>query len=170
MNKIPACLHSDSNYHIFALRIEKVATLTGLGARDEQYYSRLFARQINWLTCLINSRDERLTYELRFISAPNTEFYARGKITIALLCGLEDCTTQAAQSYALELLRLCEAFFDDEYEFALITQASDLNFLRIPFQINSVVEIAHALKGLHWIPSTGSRSKKYQIYVATNVA
>ena len=134
-------IRSDGNRRLFAIRVEQVATLTALGFQDENYHARLLQRQIDWLTCLINSRDERLTYDLRIISVPQPELYARGQLTIALFCCLEGFTQAQAQDWAIERLRLCETFFEDEYEFALVSSSEELDRLLRPFDIGAAAEI-----------------------------
>jgi hypothetical protein len=118
-HSIPTHVHTAGDRHILALRVARLATLTALGFQGEQYASQFLARQMDWLTCLINARDERLTYDLRIISLPRPELYVRGQLTVALLCRMDGVTALQAKEYALELLHLCEAFFEDVGEAAV---------------------------------------------------
>jgi DNA helicase HerA-like ATPase len=143
MNKLAsAYLHTGSNYYAFAINLQRITTLTALGWQDEKYLQNLMTRQVRWLSCLINAGDERVTYDLRFLCTPDPDFYLRGKMTIALLCRVEGFTEAQTQDFAYEALRLCEAFFDDEYEFSLITRALEFDQLLTPFSIKSAAEIS----------------------------
>ena len=77
-NEVPDNRRARATSHLFAIRLQRLATLTALGFRGEEYYGRLLARQVDWLTTLINSQDERFTYDLRMICAPDRELYTRG--------------------------------------------------------------------------------------------
>lgn len=136
-----AFINADKNSHILALSVRRLATISALGEVDEHFYERLFSRQIDWLTCLINSRDERLSYDLRIITNPDPDLYQRGRLTIALLCRTQGFTKDQAHSHTHELLHLCEAFFEDEYEFELVSDAAELDWLRQPFNIEAATEI-----------------------------
>lgn len=139
----PETIHieADGAGQLFALQMKRMATLTAIGGVGENYYGQLLARQADWLTCLINSRDERLIYELRLTSEPHTESYLRGRLTVALLCRMDEASETEAREYAVELLRLCEAFFDDEYEFALIESSDELARIRQPFAARAAAEL-----------------------------
>lgn len=140
---IPSCprVFPTVNEEIFALRLNRGSTLTALGVEGEGYYERLLLREIDWLTCLINSADERVTYDLRLFCAPHPKLYIQGQIGLALLCRIENASAEEARGRAEELLRLCEAFFEDEYEFELVAREEELQQLRRPFVIGDVAEI-----------------------------
>jgi hypothetical protein len=135
-----AYVHRDGERHVFAIRVKRIATLTALGLRDEQYQARLLARHIDWLTCLINLRDERVAYDMRLISAPCPELYVPGRIEMALLCRVEQATEEHSRDCALDLLRLCESFFEDEYELALVSRGDEIARLLQPFPIRALAE------------------------------
>jgi len=140
-NEVSAYLHAEENRHIFALRVARIATLTALGVTEENYYSRLLARQNDWLTCLINAGDESITYDLRLISRPHPNIYTRGKLELVVMCRLEGVSKEKAQEFATNLQQLCSASFEDEYEFELVGEASELELLRCPFKVNALTEI-----------------------------
>lgn len=128
-----AYIHTIEDRSYFAIRLERLATLTALGPRPESYPAQLLARQVDWLTCLINAKDEQVTFDLRFISRPDPALYVRGRLAIGLLCRLDGVSVAQAQARAHEMLRLCEAFFEDEYEFKLVAEQEEFESLRNPF-------------------------------------
>lgn len=134
-------LSGDGEHFLFGIALRRIAALTALGGIDERYDQHLLARQINWLTNLVNARDELRTYDLRIISAPHPGNYLRGRIEIALLCRIERAAEDEARRHALELLRLVESYFDDEYEFELVSRTEDLKSLLQPFPIGATVQV-----------------------------
>jgi hypothetical protein len=137
----PLYIYEDEEGCIFALRVARVATMTALGITDEHYYERLLARQNDWLTCLINAGDENVTYDLRYISQPHPEIYTRGQLKVVLMCRLKGVTGEQAREFAFDLHRLCAASFEDEYEFELVSEPTELAVLRCPFPIKALTEI-----------------------------
>lgn len=144
----------------FALRINRVATLTALGVTDKDYHARLLSRQCDWLACLINPADENVTYDLRIISEPNAHNFLRGRLTVALLCSLDNATPTQARDFASDLKSLCEAFFDDEYEFELISEAAAVEQLRKPFAVRAFAEIARRAASLPLDTLQSQRNKR----------
>lgn len=128
---------SENGRYVFALRLARVATLTALGVNDEYYIERLLARQSDWMTCLVNSGAENVTFDLRLICEPNAGDFMRGRLQIALLCRLKE----KVEGFAFELKSLCEAFFENEYEFELVSDTAQLERLKNPFKIKSLAEI-----------------------------
>jgi hypothetical protein len=143
VNKLPPiCISTVGDRNLFAISLSSISTLTALGPRGEHYETELLGRQIDWLTCLINSRDEQATYDLRIISQPHHPLFSRGKLDVVLLCSIGRSTEDQADSRAQELIRLCEAFFEDEYEFSPVSDAGYLEKVRLPFEIGGMAEIA----------------------------
>src|SRR5439155_15643553 len=134
-------VHLEAGRQIFGIEIRRIATLTALGVGDQRYDAELFARQVDWLTCMINSSDERITFDLRIVTTPWPELYTNGRVKLGLLCAIEDTSLESARGRSIELVRLCESFFDDEYEFAPITRPDDLLALLSPFGIGALAEI-----------------------------
>ncbi|MCA1626378.1 MAG: hypothetical protein LC742_00195 [Acidobacteria bacterium] len=141
-------IHAEGDDCTFAVRLTRAATLTALNARGDDYFEQLFARQIDWLTCLVNSRDERFTYDLRFYSRPHPELYVRGRLDIALLCRMKEATVAQAEDRARQLLRLCRAYFEDEYEFEPAANAPELDALRRPFPVRAAMEVTRRFETL----------------------
>ena len=54
-----AYIYSDGELHLFAITLQRIATLTAPGSGESNYTGQLLARQMDWLTCLINLGDER---------------------------------------------------------------------------------------------------------------
>ncbi|CAN5531103.1 hypothetical protein BH10ACI1_BH10ACI1_31480 [soil metagenome] len=98
-------------------------------------------RQIDWLTCLINAGDEKIIYDLRIIGEPRPENFTEGVLHIGLLCRMNGVSKRTARLYALELLRLCQTYFEDEYEFSAVEDEKELNFFRLPFEIKDAFQV-----------------------------
>lgn len=140
MNSAPTPhLHSTPSGFISALLLQRMATITSLGKVQENYEHELFERQVDWLTSLVNSRDERLTYDLRIIAEPNTTMYSL--IAMAVLCSMSGFDETEARQHVGDLLSLSEAFFEDEYEFGLTANAEELQRFLSPFVVSSATEI-----------------------------
>jgi hypothetical protein len=138
---VDSSAQSENAHRVFALRLARVATLTALGVSDKHYGERLLARQIDWVTCLVNAGMENLTFDLRLICEPNAADFMRGRLEIALLCRLKESDETVAGEFARGLKSLCEAYFENEYEFELVTDARELERLRAPFEIGALAEI-----------------------------
>ena len=126
------------------------------------YEAELLGRQIDWLTCMINSSDERVTFDLRLVTAPSSEVYTYGRIRLALLCGIDSPSPESATERAIELLRLTQSFFEDEYELALITEPAGLISLLQPFTIRTVAEIARRAETPSWTRFTPVAEEKLE--------
>ena len=59
--------------HYFAISIRRILTLTALGKEPDKYAADIVPRHAEFLNCLMNSRDERITYDLRLICTPDPE-------------------------------------------------------------------------------------------------
>jgi hypothetical protein len=53
-------------------QLESILSLTSLRKEPKEYYQKIVERQADFVTCLVNSQNERVTYDLRVISQPNT--------------------------------------------------------------------------------------------------
>jgi len=129
--------------HYFSCRLRHLLSLTALGTHDEKlaerYATNLQQRQVEFLGCLTNPQDERFTYDLRIISQPDPSLYTRGCITVAIICRMDEATSDEAQRYADEVLRLLEASFD-EYEFELVPP-EEIRFVLAPFPLNYLAAV-----------------------------
>src|SRR5438034_1219170 len=131
---------ADAGRYYFACRVGHVLSIDALGVQAERYARDYPRRQIEFLNCLINPQDERLTFDLRFICQPDSTLHTRGRISIALLVRLDGGTAAAAERYAVSVLHLLQAIFD-EYAFEPTPQA-DLEALLTPFPVRQVVGIS----------------------------
>lgn len=131
-------VYSVNGTHYFACRLRHILSLTALGKPAEQYFPDLNRRQAEFVNCLVNPRDERFTYDLRILSDPDPTLYTRGRITVALLCRLED-TVDEAENYARHLLNLLHSFFE-EYEFEL-AGAEDIRRVLQPFTVRHLLAV-----------------------------
>ncbi|MGH7964908.1 MAG: hypothetical protein ACRERD_24355, partial [Candidatus Binatia bacterium] len=125
--------------HYFACRLRHISTLAALGVSPEHYAAERPRRQTEFLTCLLNPGNDRLTYDLRLISQPDPSAPARGRLTIALLCRMDGVAAEEAHRYASHLLHLLEACFD-EYAFEL-AGAEEVQALLRPFALRYLVAI-----------------------------
>jgi len=123
--------------HYFACHLKHLLSLTALGVKEERfvdgYPADLRKRQMEFLSCLISLRDERFTYEIRIISSPDVSLYTRGRITVAILCRMDDLNPQEAVRCANEFFRLLEALLN-EYEFEISTK-EQIKALLSPFAV-----------------------------------
>lgn len=141
LNKSEFHIQTENDCRIFAVKLERVALATALSRFGENYYQQFLQRQTDWLNCLINARDERMIYDLRIVCQPNAENYTEGVLQIALLCKMCGSDWEKTADYAIELLRLCQTYFEDEYEFAPVETEEELNFFRQPFKIADSFQI-----------------------------
>jgi len=132
-------IHSKNGNHYFACKLVEFVSPLALGTELSEYLASNRKRQLDLLNCLMNPRDERLTYDLRMISQPDHSGHSSGSITVALLCRTTGLSPEEAESHALQILRLLQAFFDD-YRFDLVP-ADEVQKLLTPFEYVYVSEI-----------------------------
>lgn len=141
LNKTEFYVHAEKDCHIFALKLGRIALVTALSNYGEKYHLQFLQRQVDWLTCLINVGSKQTIYDLRIISQPNAENFTEGVLQIGLLCKICDTDAESALAYADELLRLSQTFFEDEYEFSPVESPEELEFFRLPFQIEDSFQV-----------------------------
>jgi len=110
-----------------------------LSGTPEKYSADLHSRQIDFLNCLIRQNSEKVTFDLRLISNPNPENYTRGKITVGLLCKMENSTQIQADEYASHLHILLKSYFS-EYEFERMS-TRQVRAMLSPFKFQYISEI-----------------------------
>ena len=138
--KTPTTIRSVSaTEHYFAISIQRILTLTAFGQAPDKYVADIVPRHTEFLNCLMNSCDERTTYDLRLICTPDPELYTRGRITVSLICRITDVTAAEAALHAANLVHLVAALFE-EYAVELVAGA-DVSNLLDPFPIKHVVSI-----------------------------
>ncbi len=145
--------------HYFACRLEHALSLTALGAGDG-YVAGHQRRHADLINGLLNPRDERVTYDLRLISAPHAEVWFRGAIEIALLGRLDGVGPDEAARHAHGVLHLLDAYFD-EYTFALAAP-EDVRRLLAPFPVRHLVEVARRA-GMERIDSLRPRAPRARL-------
>ncbi len=139
-------LHKEGCGRYFACVLHQVVRADNLlqsfekGAEGAQkYHSDLTRRHAEFITSLIDCKDERLTYEIRIVSKPDAALYTRGRIILAMICRMECHDDQAVTSHARGLLNFLTSYFP-EYEFRLASRAA-LARLLSPFSPNYGVSI-----------------------------
>lgn len=129
---------ADSRHYV-ACRLERLLTLPALGVPLDDYAEGLRRRQVELLGCLTSPGDERFTYDLRLCSNPDPALYTRGRITIALLCRIDEASAEEAVEHGHSLLHLIESRFP-EYEFVL-ADAAEVERLLDPFPVVHAVAV-----------------------------
>jgi hypothetical protein len=133
-------VHSLDSHQYFACTLERILTLDALGAPEPDAYLKTYTqRHADLLTCLTNSRDERLTYDLRLIARPDLARVSRGRLTLALLCRMDQTSVAEADQYAHSLHHLLRALFE-EYVFDLAA-AEQIPALLEPFPFTHAVVV-----------------------------
>ena len=122
--------------HIFACRLTEMKLIL---QEPEAYAASLLQRQTEFVTCLINSRNERLSYDLRFISQQDTQTFSYRDITTAFLCRMDGVGVDEACRYAGDFLNLVRSTLE-EYEFVL-EDAGGVKALLAPFEAREIVQI-----------------------------
>ena len=131
--------------HYFAFKLDRILTLTALGGLSKDYLANYQRNHIDFITSLINPRDERFTYELRYISHPCKEFYIGGDIEIYFICRVDEVSKDEVQRYAFNLLNLLDSTFD-EYIFKLIDNDEGIKRVLEPFSIKQLLVISRRVE------------------------
>jgi hypothetical protein len=132
-------VHSTSSAHYAALELQHVVALTTLSSDPAEFLVEFHDRQVDFISSLINTDDERLTVDLRIISYPDRELYTRGHIRLALICKMEHATAEETAEVAEHIRLYLEAHFP-EYGFSYVPAGEIEKFLD-PFPIQVGVEI-----------------------------
>jgi hypothetical protein len=122
--------------YIFACMLTEMSPIR---QDPDSYVAALFRRQTEFVTCLINSRNEKVTYDLRFISQPTLDTSLRHGVTIAFICRLDDLSADEAHRYATDFLDLLRSTFED-CEFQL-EAADKVKGLLAPFEVQETIRI-----------------------------
>src|SRR3989454_104170 len=132
-------VYADAGRYYFACRVRHVLSIDALGLQAEHYARDYPRRQVEFLNCLINPQDDRLTFDLRFVSQPDPVLYIRGRIGVALIVRMDGGTPEAAERYSAQFLHVLQAIFE-EYTFELAPTADLAGFLA-PFPVRQVATI-----------------------------
>jgi hypothetical protein len=149
--------------HYAGYKLRHILSLTVLD-RGEGYRADHYRRQIEFLNCLLNARDERLVYDLRLVSVPEPDAPWRGRVDLALLCAMRGMSSSESEARARDLLHLLEAFFD-EYAFEP-TAPDELQALLRPFPIRHLVGLTRRA-GFQRLDTLGPTSKPRRLGFAT---
>jgi len=132
-------VHSTPSAHYAALELQHVVGLMTLTGKPDEFLLEFHDRQVDFISSLINTNDERLTVDLRIISYPDRELYTRGHIRVALLCKMENTTAEETAEVAEHIRLYLEAHFP-EYSVSYVP-AGEIEKLLEPFPIQAGVEI-----------------------------
>lgn len=139
----------------YGCRAKRFLTLGALGQEAEIYRRNYLQRSLEFISCLISSRDERFTYDLRILSEPDTQFNVRGKITVAIICKAQLKNKTDAQISADHFSHFVESFFE-EFDFERLTHDEIRTALR-PFDPKHLVSITRRC-AWHRLDSISERS------------
>ena len=122
-----------------AFRLEFVIGLTVLGVESAEHLQSLAQRHAEFVTCLINGGDARLTYDLRYIAEPAPDGASSGDIRICLLVRAEHMKSGEFERHLAGLYDLLGAQFP-EYGFVRVI-ATEVPALLEPFRIKFLASV-----------------------------
>lgn len=120
-----------------AFRLDYVTSLAALGVKSDSYLPDLARRHADFLTCLANGNDGRLTYDLRILR--NTPTGNSGRLDICLIARAEAVVPVEFEQRAADLQALLRAQFS-EFSFSIVPP-SDIASLLKPFEVGSLVRV-----------------------------
>ena len=115
-------VHSErDDLHYVACTLRHLLSLTALGWDIGKYPTDHRRRMAEFLSCLMNPRDERFTYDLRLLAEPDPDLYTRGTISLALLCRISGVVVDEAEAHGGHLINLLHSYFPEcEFEPATV--------------------------------------------------
>ena len=116
-----------------AFRLEYVVGMSVLGLKHDEMLPSLARRHAEFVTCLINGRDSRFVYDLRYIAQPSPEPTSFGTIQLCLLVRGDGVSIDDLDRHAVGLSNLLDAQFG-EYRFERVS-AAEIRALLEPFPI-----------------------------------
>jgi hypothetical protein len=132
-------LYNRDGSHYFACKLVEFVSPLALGTELSAYLASNRKRQLDLLNCLMNPRDDRITYDLRIISQPNRSEHPSSLINVVLLCRMVGFSLNEAESQAQQIIRFLQASFED-YHFDLVPE-TEIRDLLLPFDYSCVAEI-----------------------------
>jgi hypothetical protein len=135
-------IYSKGGHHYFGFELRHIISLAALNIHENErdsYADDLWGRQIEYLGCLINQGNEKITIDLRWISKPDPVLYTHGYLKLAIIYCLEESDSQNALKLASQHQNLLESCFP-EYSFETVNQECLKNHIK-PFDIKCVAEI-----------------------------
>ena len=111
-SKQTAVLSRNGDYY-FGFMLKCIVSPKLFGVTIEKYSAELHSHQIDLLNCLIRQNSDKMIFEIRIISKPDPENYARGKIIVGLLCKSKNSKINQAVEYASHLYVMLKSYFLD---------------------------------------------------------
>lgn len=154
MGETAASTHSPA---YFGARLTSLLTQSALGHGARTYLEGLPSRRAKFVTCLVGSRDDQFTYDLRLVSRPDPARPGSTDVQCYVLTRIGGTRAAMAADYGQETLRLLHAQFP-EYGFAAIP-SDELAVALNPFEPASLVSITRraSLEALHTLKSPRRR-------------
>ena len=122
-----------------AFRLEYVVGMSVLGLTDDSLLPGLARRHAEFVTCLINGRDCRFVYDLRYLACPSSEPTSYGTAQLCLLVRGDGISGDDLDRHAVGLGNLLDAQFG-EYRFSRVP-ATDILLLLEPFPVRFLTSI-----------------------------
>lgn len=123
----------------FGCAIRRFVSLSALGPVGDGYRADFVRRHVELVSCLINSRNQRLTYDLRFVARPDPRGLPHGRVEVAIVGRLENAGEAEMADAGRQLVGLMGAYYD-ELDLAPL-EGSDLERFLRPFQPRAVAVI-----------------------------
>jgi hypothetical protein len=114
-------------------------SLTSLRKEPNEYYQKIAERQADFINCIVNSQNERVTYDLRIISRPDSSSNSNGRINIFLLSRLEGVDQRQAERFSHDTRNLLQSQFP-EYSFQPVASSGVRSILQ-PFPCRQLVAL-----------------------------
>ena len=134
----PFVLELEQSFYC-AFRLEYVVGMSVLGLSYDDLLPGLARRHAEFVTCLINGRDGRFVYDLRYLARPSSEPTSYGTVQLCLLVRGDGISSGDLDLHSLGLSNLLDAQFG-EYRFSRVP-ASDIRAVLEPFPIRFLSSI-----------------------------
>lgn len=113
-------IHTTNHASYVAFQIDRILMVNALGeykqlfSKAPEYQSTMtIVQHVELVNSLLQSTDERFTYEMRIISQPNTDQPSQGRICVYCIIAMRDVSTHEAQEHVQRVFRLFNAHFRD---------------------------------------------------------
>lgn len=131
----------EGKYHaLFGVRVDAIINKYYQGGINAQDF---VLGQMKFVQNLLTGHPAQ-SIELRYISRPDRENWTRGTIDIALFCRNVANSRDEAYSTAVRLWKNTSPVLNIEaadYEFSPITDVSEYNLSRLPYEVRDIVEV-----------------------------
>jgi len=143
--------------HYFGCRLTGLVTLMALGPVGEAYLGDFARRHTEFVSSLINCRDERLTYDLRIVARPDAKLFTRGRVSMGIIGRMEAAANAQAMEAGRQLFNLLTATYA-EFDTEMCSSES-LAELRQPFAPQHVLTLT---RRFGWQPLDSIRGEARQ--------